>query len=71
MLEEQRRLGGEGLLEHDLARLVADADRHGPGVQIDATVESVRFSVEVHAWSSLGMGPAPEPASWLEGYGTS
>src|SRR5436190_12807050 len=40
---------------------------HTPGMEIDATVESVLAAVEAHTWSSLGMGLAPEPASWLAG----
>ena len=49
------------------AGVVEDAQVHCPGVKIDATVESVRLVVETHVRVSFGMGPGPEPASWLEG----
>src|SRR5207245_1893731 len=55
------------LVEDDLALAVEDAQVHGPGMEIDAAVESVLAVVEAHTWSSLGMGPAPEPVSWLAG----
>jgi hypothetical protein len=44
-------IGGQVLVEDDLAALVEDAQVHGVGVQIDAAVESVRLLVEAHAWS--------------------
>ena len=45
------------------ARLVDDADVHGPGVQIDAAVESVLLCVESHhgpPWKRLAVEPAIE-----------
>jgi hypothetical protein len=65
--EEGVGLCGEVLVEDDLAGVVEDAQLHGPGMQVDAAVESVLLVVEAHAWSSLGMGPVPGPASWLGG----
>src|SRR6516162_7887179 len=43
------------------------AQVHGPGVQIDAAVESMLLVVEAHAWSPLAWVREPDPASWLEG----
>jgi hypothetical protein len=59
-------VGGEVLVEDDLAAGVEDAEIHASGVEIDAAVEGMWLGVEAHAWSSLGMGAVSEPASWLQ-----
>jgi hypothetical protein len=46
--EEGLGAGGEGLLEDDVASGVEDAQGECPGVQIDATIESVGLIVESH-----------------------
>src|SRR5262249_7991104 len=65
-LQEAVGMGGQVLVEDDLSGGVKDAQVHGPGMQIDAAVESVLLIVEAH-----GLLPryrwGPEPASWLEG----
>ena len=48
-VEEGVGLGRQVLLEDGLALVVEDVDEHGPGVQIDAAVESV-LAVVVHVW---------------------
>jgi hypothetical protein len=64
--EEGTGLGGQVFVHDDLAGVVEDAQVHGPGVQIDAAVESMLLGVETH-----GKLPryrwGPEPAWWLEG----
>jgi hypothetical protein len=45
------------LVEDDLAALVKEAQVHGTGVQVDATVELVRLVVETPDMISFGMGP--------------
>ena len=50
-------------------RQPAGAQVHVPGMRIDAAVESVLALIETHHGPPSGMGPAPEPAPWLEGYG--
>ncbi len=47
-LQESALLGRHFLVQDDQASLVEDAQVHGPGVQIDATVESVLLVVESH-----------------------
>ena len=54
-LEKRLRTGFHGPMEHDLARLVQDPDVHGPGMQINATIQCVLFGVE-----------SPEVSSSLE-----
>ena len=44
------------LVEDDLAAGVENAQVHTPGMEIDATVESVLAGVEAHTWSSSGHG---------------
>src|SRR5262249_19498311 len=44
-LEEGGGVGGEVTVEDDLTLVIEDAEVHGPGVQIDAAVESVRLAV--------------------------
>jgi hypothetical protein len=46
----QKSLGvaGEVLVADDVAVMVEDADVHGPGVPIDATVESMLAGVAAH-----------------------
>jgi hypothetical protein len=39
-------------MQQDLAVLVEDADIHGPGVQVDATVKLMLLGVESHEVSS-------------------
>src|SRR5262249_57799791 len=40
------------LVVDHLAVRIEDAQVHGPGMQIDAAVKSVRLRVETHTWSS-------------------
>ena len=40
--------GNEVAVEEDVAGVVEDADVQGPGVQVDAGVESVLLGVEAH-----------------------
>jgi hypothetical protein len=47
-LEQGVEVAGEVLVEDDVAGVVEDADVHGPGVQVDAAVESVLGGVEAH-----------------------
>ena len=61
--EESGGVGRQVLLEDGLALVVDDVQEHGPGVQIDAAVKSVRMVVG-HIWSSPVTG-RPDPASWL------
>src|SRR5262249_39000427 len=58
--------GGDALVEGGAAVVVEDAEGKGPGVGVDAGVESVRSVVEAHVMVSLGWA-GPEPASWLGG----
>src|SRR5579872_2767230 len=64
--EKALRPAGQVFVEDDESVVVEDADVHGPGVQVDAAVESVGLVVEAH-----GILPrnrwGPEPGSWLEG----
>src|SRR5262245_52646236 len=62
-LEEDIRIGGEVLLEDGLALVVEDVGEQGPGVQIDAAVESVLATVG-HLMPSPVTG-RPDPAAWL------
>jgi hypothetical protein len=56
-LQEGTRIGGQVALEDDGAGLVEDAHGKSPGMQIDASVESVRLVVETHH-GLLGVGGA-------------
>jgi hypothetical protein len=47
---------GEVLVEDDVAIVVENTDVHRPGVQIDATVESVLLGVEAHGKLSGWVG---------------
>jgi hypothetical protein len=47
-LEEGGRGGGDGVVEDGVAGGVEDADGEGPGVQVDAAIESVLLVVESH-----------------------
>ena len=47
-LEEGGRRGGDGVAEDGRAVAIEDADGKGPGVEIDAAVESVLLVVESH-----------------------
>src|SRR5437762_492523 len=47
-LQERLAAGRQVLVEDDLALAVEDAQVHGPGMEIDAAVESVRAGVETH-----------------------
>jgi Mrp family chromosome partitioning ATPase len=52
-IQEGGRVGRQVPLEHRLAVGVQDVDVHGPGVQIDPTVESVPVLVAAHvSWPS-------------------
>jgi hypothetical protein len=47
-------------MQKDLSILIQDADLHGPGMQVNATVEFVLFGVESHeVSSSLGCYALP------------
>jgi hypothetical protein len=53
-LEEGLGTGGDALVEDDSAGLVEDAEVHGPGVEVDAAVESVLLVVQAHGHGLLG-----------------
>jgi hypothetical protein len=56
-IEEALFVGGEGGLTNDGAGLIEDADGEEPGMQVDATVASVRTGVELHhELRSAGVG---------------
>lgn len=64
--EKSVGLGGQVLVEDDVAVGVANAEVHRPGMEIDATVVLVRLVVEAHRHCLLCDGAESEPASWLE-----
>jgi hypothetical protein len=45
------------LVADDLTVVVEDAQVHGTGVQVAATIESMWLVVETHVMISFGMGP--------------
>jgi hypothetical protein len=47
-VEEGGAVRRDGLLQADVAVVVKEAERQGPGVEIDAAVESVLLGVEAH-----------------------
>src|SRR6266545_3524565 len=59
--EESVRAAGEVDIGDDSAGGVEDAEVHGPGVQVDASVEAVLAVVETHgSWSPwVGWGLSP------------
>ena len=59
-------VGDKVVVEDDLAAVIEDAEVPGPGMQIDAAVESVLLVVEAQGVLRRS-GWGPEPASWLEG----
>ena len=64
-LQQGLELTRQVAVADDGAGVVEDADVHGPGVQVDAAVESMLAGVEAHG--SLRVGWGPDPASWLGG----
>jgi hypothetical protein len=56
-VEEGFWLSGDVSMENDLSVVVEDAEVHGSGVEIDATVIVMFSCVESHEVSSLMMGP--------------
>jgi hypothetical protein len=46
-------------MQKDLSGLIYDAEGHGPGMQVDATVKLVRLGVESHEVSSSSVGSLP------------
>src|SRR5262249_53579961 len=66
-LEEVVRPGGDLTVEGDVAVGIEDAQSQGPGMEIDAAVESVLGGVEAHGEASAVWVRRPEPASWLAG----
>jgi hypothetical protein len=61
-LEKRLRAGFHVPMQHDLTVLVEDADVHGPGVQVDATVKLMWLGVESHEVSSSPCKFFPVPA---------
>ncbi len=53
-------------MKEDGALVVADAEVHGPGMEIDAAVKSVLLVVESHDHCLSLDGAGLEPASWLK-----
>jgi hypothetical protein len=47
-LQQGGEVTGQVTVEDDGAVLIEDADAHGPGVQVDAAVESMLLGVEAH-----------------------
>src|SRR5262249_26369174 len=64
--EESLGPSGDVLVQDDGAGRVEDAQVHGPGVQVDAAVESVLVGVDADGHGLHGVG-GPEPAAWSEG----
>jgi hypothetical protein len=65
-LEQGGEVTREVAVEHHLAIVGEDAQVHGPGVQVDAAVESVLVGVETnHGYLRVGWGPDPE--TWWGG----
>ena len=59
-------VGDKVFVEDDLAAVIEDAEVPGPGMQIDAAVESVLLVVEAQGVLRRS-GWGPEPAAWWEG----
>jgi hypothetical protein len=61
-VEKRLRTGFHVPVQHDLTVLVEDADIHGPGVQVDATVKLMWLGVEAYEVSSSPGEFFPIPA---------
>jgi hypothetical protein len=57
-VEEVGGTGGQVLLEDGASLVIKDVGEQGPGMQIDAGVESVRLVVEAHIRVLCGDGPS-------------
>jgi hypothetical protein len=56
-LEEVSWVGGQVLMEDDLVVVVEEAQVHGAGMQVDATIELMWLVVVAPVMVSFGMGP--------------
>jgi len=67
-LQKGLRLGTDVSMEDYLSVMVQDAEIHGPGVEINATIVAVLLGVESHEVSSLLIGPEVQRESRVSCY---